>query len=149
MYIHGYMQELRLRESLPPMAQIDVSFSDMRDQGLCFLVDALLEMKTGLLVLKAAKANLTEKSGEPFGHLATVFVGRSAPAIEQPSSKISRRIESAREACLLSDPLEPVFSIAISSSRTKSIRNVRYRLRIKSLTAFCSSYSLSCGILHQ
>ena len=64
MYIHGYMQELRLRESLPPMAQIDVSFSDMRDQGLCFLVDALLEMKTGLLVLKAAKANLTEKSGE-------------------------------------------------------------------------------------
>lgn len=64
MYIHGYMQELRLRESLPPMAQIDVSFSDVRDQGLCFLVDALLEMKTSLLVLKAAKANLTEKSGE-------------------------------------------------------------------------------------
>ena len=58
------IEALRFREGLLPLAQVDVSVSDIRDQGLLFLVDALLDLKVELLVLKAARSNLTAKSGE-------------------------------------------------------------------------------------
>jgi hypothetical protein len=56
--------QLRDREGFLSLAQIDVSCSDMRDEGLDYLVTALLEIKADLLVLKARESNLTSKAGE-------------------------------------------------------------------------------------
>jgi hypothetical protein len=58
------ISDLRYRYSLVPLAQVDVSESDLRDEGLEVMVSALLEMKIELLVLKAAKANLGPRAGE-------------------------------------------------------------------------------------
>ena len=58
------ISDLRYRYSLVPLAQVDVSESDLRDEGLEIMVSALLEMKIELLVLKAVKANLGPRAGE-------------------------------------------------------------------------------------
>ena len=58
------IEELRFREDLVPLAQVDVSVSDIRDEGLECLVDSLLGLKVQLLVLKAARSNLTARSGK-------------------------------------------------------------------------------------
>jgi len=58
------IEALRLREDFLSLAQVDVSTSDIRDEGLEHLVDALLDMKVELIVLKATRAHLTARSGE-------------------------------------------------------------------------------------
>jgi len=56
--------DLRFRVEYVPLLQIDVSVSDIRDEGLQHLLGALVCMKAQLLVLKAGKSNLTFKSGD-------------------------------------------------------------------------------------
>jgi Ran GTPase-activating protein (RanGAP) involved in mRNA processing and transport len=58
------IEELRLREDFLALAQVDISVNDIRDEGLKCLVDALLGLKVQLIVLKAARSNLTARSGE-------------------------------------------------------------------------------------
>ena len=59
--------ELRFEEGMLGLAQIDVSVSDLRDEGLEMLVDAMIAMKVELVVLKARKANLTSRTGNTLG----------------------------------------------------------------------------------
>ena len=58
------VEALQLREDFLSLAQVDVSTSDIRDNGLDHLVDALLDMKVELIVFKATRAHLTARSGE-------------------------------------------------------------------------------------
>jgi len=55
--------DLRHRQNLVALAQVDVSESDIRDEGLECLVAAVLQMKVELVVLKAVKANLGPRAG--------------------------------------------------------------------------------------